>query len=325
MQIDGRQIGPGHPPYVIAELSGEHKGSLYRALDLIKAAKEAGADAAKLQLYDPIALAEARGGRHKFLESGLWKGRTLGDLYQEAHTPKEWFPELFAYAREIGITLFSSVFDEEGVDFLKALGCPAYKVASFEIGDLALIRKAASTGKPLIISTGMASEDNVDEALAASAPVSVALLHCVSAYPCAVADANLRQVAWLWGRRDEVYCPSDARPSVVGLSDHTLGTTAAIVAIALGASIIEKHITLSRNDGGPDAAFSLEPAEFTKLVQDVKDAYASLGNGERPASEAPYRDLRREAFREVARATTSPPSWRKDENAKKMAEGKKAN
>lgn len=298
MQIDGKNISPGHPPYVVAELSGEHKGSLYRALDLIKAAKEAGADAAKLQCFDPLRLAEARGGKDKLLTEGLWKGRTLLDLYQETHTPREWFPELFSYAKEIGITLFSSVFDHEGVDFLETLGCPAYKISSFEVADCDIIRKAAATGKPLILSTGMAGTGDIVRALEASERTvwsgayantkDVALLHCVSAYPCPMAEANVRGMLKLG-----TYMQHQVK--VRGLSDHTLGTTAAIVATALGASIIEKHITLSRNDGGPDAAFSLEPHEFAKLVQDVKDAYASLGNGERPASEAPYRELRRKA------------------------------
>lgn len=291
MQINGKQIGSGHPPYVIAEISGEHCGNRYAAYDLIKAAKDAGASAAKLQCFDPLRLAEARGGKDKLLTEGLWQGRTLYDLYQETHTPREWFPELFAFAKEIGITLFSSVFDPEGVDFLEDLGCPAYKISSFDAADLPLIRKAAVTRKPLIVSTGMASSQDIDDVvtevvdLDGIAYPDLGLLHCVSSYPCRVADANLRRMLTLPQHYNCAF----------GLSDHTLGTTAAIVATALGASIIEKHITLDRNNGGPDAAFSLEPHEFAKLVQDVKDAYASLGNGERPASEAPYRELRRKA------------------------------
>jgi sialic acid synthase SpsE len=293
MRVNGRDIGPGYQPYIIGEVSGEHRGSKDRALDLILAIKEAGADAAKLQLFDPVKLAVARGGKHKVLTEGLWKGRTLLDLYIETFTPRSWFPDLFAYAREIGITLFSSVFDEEGVDYLETLGCPTYKVSSFSVTDLALIRKAASTGKPLIISTGMAGHEEIVEAINATVRIGkdgwsckelceVALLHCVSSYPCKIEDANLTRILAL---------REDTSP-VIGLSDHTLGTTAAIVATALGASIIEKHITLDRNSGGPDAAFSLEPAEFAKLVQDVKDAHASLGAGNRPQSESIYRDLR---------------------------------
>lgn len=295
MIIDGVQIGPDHPPYIIGEVSGEHRGSKDRAFMLIRALKEAGASAAKLQLFDPGKLAEARGGKHKVLTEALWAGRTLLDLYTETHTPREWFPDLFAYAKEIGITLFSSVFDEDGVDYLETLGCPAYKISSFEITNLALIRKAASTGKPLIISTGMASNEEILEAIIQSGGPSaltrpdVALLHCVSAYPCSIGDANLGRISSQWGGLRQF---REYREFEIGLSDHTTGSVAAIVATALGASIIEKHITLDRNNGGPDAAFSLEPAEFKKLVNDVRDAHASLGTGQRPASEEMYRSLR---------------------------------
>jgi sialic acid synthase SpsE len=285
MRINGREIGPGHAPWICAEVSGEHKGSYDRCVDLIDAAHRAGADSVKLQCFRPYELAKARGGPDKVLAEGLWAGRKLIDLYTETHTPREWFPDLFAYARRFNITLFSSVFDEEGVEFLETLGCPAYKVSSFSATDLALIRKAASTVKPLIISTGMASGKDIDTALAQCPNFSTnaALLHCVSAYPCPIEDANLERINKLWDFFEV---------TVTGLSDHTLGTTAAIVATALGASIIEKHITLDRSNGGPDAAFSLEPHEFKKLVQDVKDAYASLGTGERPQSESIYRSLR---------------------------------
>lgn len=281
MKIADRIIGRGDLPYVIAEIASEHCGSYERAIRLIEVAKEAGADAAKLQLYDPLKLAEARGGADYVLPDGLWAGRTLLDLYTQAHTPRKWFPGLFAAAKSIGITLFSSVFDEEGVDYLETLECPAYKISSFEIRDLALIRKTASTGKPLIISTGMASDDEVEDAYIAAMTPDVAWLHCVSAYPCDIREANLSRidvlVHWL---------------QTIGLSDHTLGSVAPIVATALGASIIEKHLTLSRADGGPDAAFSLEPAEFKQMVSDVRDAYASLGTGERSKSEDTYRPLR---------------------------------
>ena len=288
MNIAGRDIGSGHSPYVVAEMAGEHKWEFSLCCELIAMAKKAGADAVKAQLYDPVRLAEARGGRTKVLTDGLWKGRTLGDLYHEAHTPRKWFPDLFAHAKDIGITLFSSVFDEDGVDFLESLECPAYKIASFELTDLALIRKAASTGKPVIISTGMGSEAEVWEASwaaqeAAKHEGSPAILHCVSAYPCPVGALNLRSKFEEFKRHYTVF----------GLSDHTLGSVAPVVATALGASIIEKHITLDRQNGGPDAPFSLEPAEFKQMVQDVKDAYASLGSGDRPASENIYRDLRR--------------------------------
>jgi sialic acid synthase SpsE len=284
VNIDGRSIGSGNAPWVCAEMSGEHQGEINNAFALIHAAKDAGADAVKAQLYHPIRLAEARGGVHKVLKDGLWKGWTLKHLYQMAHTPKTWFPDLFAYAKDIGITLFSSVFDEEGVDYLESLGCPAYKIASFELTDLVLIRKAASTGKPVILSTGMADGRDIWAALGECAVTSAAILHCVSAYPCRIGDANIERI------KDLQYHFGDDR--VIGLSDHTLGSIAPVVATALGASIIEKHITLDRKNGGPDAPFSLEPHEFKQMVQDVKDAYASLGTGERPASEI-YRDLRR--------------------------------
>lgn len=301
MIINGRKIGFGCPPYVVCELSGEHRGKLENAYDLIYAAKEAGADAVKVQCFNPIDLALARGGIGKVLEDGLWKGRTLLDLYTETYTPREWFPKLFACAKDEGITLFSSVFDEEGIDYLETLGCPAYKISSFEVTNCDLIRKAASTGKPLIISTGMASEGDIYAIFSALTeeapgphgtdqfmPYGLALLHCVSAYPCLIGDANLKRISSQWGLRQfRQYGEVE-----IGFSDHTTGNVAAIVATALGASIIEKHITLSRERGGPDAAFSLEPEEFKRFVADVKDAYASLGTGERPASEEMYRSLR---------------------------------
>ena len=293
MRIDGREIGPGNAPWVCAEISGEHKGDFARCLDLIRAAKDAGADSVKLQCFDPERLAEARGGRDKVLTEGLWAGRSLIDLYRETHTPRAFISEAIEWGKHWGITVFSSVFDEEGVDYLDGLGCPALKIASFELTDIALIRKAASTGKPVILSSGMAIEEDIRAALAQflfpEEPSTIrvrecGLLHCVSAYPCSVEDAQL----------DRMKAMLAARPHLpIGLSDHTLGSIAPVVATALGASIIEKHITLDRKNGGPDAPFSLEPHEFAKMVQDVKDAYASLGTGERPASEEIYRGLRR--------------------------------
>lgn len=283
MNIAGRQIGSWHPPFVVAEVAGEHRQSMERLTMLCYAAKAAGADAIKLQLYDPDRLAAARGGADKVLTDGLWKGWSLGDLYRAAHTPREWFEVL--PIGQFGIPIFASVFHEEDVEFLDALGMPAFKISSFELTDLALIRKAASTGKPVIISTGMADWDDVRQAARAGGP-NAAMLHCVSAYPCRVEDLGIRRMPQL-----------TVATEVFGLSDHTLGSVAPIVATALGASIIEKHITLDRKNGGPDAPFSLEPHEFRQMVQDVKDAYASLGNGERPASEEIYRDLRRTSTR----------------------------
>lgn len=281
MNIAGHEIGPGRSTYVVAEISGEHKGDFGRCLDLILAAKDAGADAVKLQCFDPERLAGARGGRDKVLTDGLWAGMSLIDLYRETHTPRAFIAEAMEWGEHWGITVFSSVFDEDGVDYLESLGCPAYKIASFELTDLALIRKAASTGKPIIISTGMGDWGDVRRAAHTAGP-DVAMLHCVSAYPARVEDLGLRRMRDL-AVQTEFY----------GLSDHTLGSIAPVVATALGASIIEKHITLDRENGGPDAPFSLEPAEFKQMVQDVKDAYASLGTGERPKSEEIYRGLRR--------------------------------
>ena len=291
MNIGGVEIGSGHPPFVVAEVAGEHRQSMERLTMLCHAAKEAGADAIKLQLYDPDRLAAARGGADKVLTDGLWKGWSLGDLYRAAHTPREWFEVL--PIGQFGIPIFASVFHEDDVEFLDALGMPAFKISSFELTDLALIRKAASTGKPVILSTGMANDEDMVKALDETGEAcgwdwkksaSVAVLHCVSTYPCPISEANLSRIKYLI---------DNEFGDVVGLSDHTLGSVAPIVATALGASIIEKHITLDRNNGGPDAPFSLEPAEFAQMVQDVKDAYASLGTGERPASEEIYRPLRR--------------------------------
>jgi len=268
--IAGRPIGPDHPPYVICELSGNHNGSLDRALAMVDAAAATGCDAIKIQTYtaDTITLDV---DRPEFrIHGGLWDGRSLHELYQEAQTPFEWHAALFERAARRGVTLFSSPFDETAVDLLADLGAPAYKIASFEAIDLPLIRYAARHGKPLIISTGMANLAEIaaarDAALEAGA-AGVLLLHCVSSYPATFEDANLRTIPDMAARFS---CP-------IGLSDHTPGTAAAVAAVALGARAVEKHFTLARADGGPDAAFSLEPAEFTALVRDCKDAFAALG------------------------------------------------
>jgi N-acetylneuraminate synthase len=270
IEIAGRKVGTDHEPFVICELSGNHNGDLDRALSLIDAAAATGCDAIKIQTYtaDTITIDS---DRPEFrIVGGLWDGRTLHDLYQEAQTPYEWHPALFERARKAGVILFSTPFDETAVDLLAELDAPVFKIASFEAVDLPLIRYAASKGRPLIISTGMASLEEMaaakEAALAAGAP-GVALLHCVSSYPAPMEDANVRTVpdmAWRFG------CP-------IGLSDHTPGSAASVAAVALGACIIEKHFTLARADGGPDAEFSLEPAEFAALTRDCKDAWRALG------------------------------------------------
>jgi N-acetylneuraminate synthase len=270
VEIAGRRIGADEAPYVICELSGNHNGSLERALTMIDAAAATGCDAIKIQTYtaDTITLDV---DRPQFrISGGLWDGRSLYELYQEAQTPFEWHAALFERARQRGVTLFSSPFDETAVDLLEGLGAPAFKIASFEAVDLPLIRYAASKGKPLVISTGMANLEEIQAARAAAleaGAAGVVLLHCVSSYPAELADANVRTVADMAGRFE----------SPVGLSDHTHGTVAAVTAIAMGASVIEKHFTLARADGGPDAAFSLEPAEFSALVRDCRAAWTALG------------------------------------------------
>jgi N-acetylneuraminate synthase len=270
IEIAGRKIGAEHPPFVICELSGNHNGSLDRALIMVDAAAETGCDAIKIQTYTADTITMDVDRPEFKIHGGLWDGRSLYELYDEAHTPFEWHAAIFERAKKRGVTIFSSPFDETAVDLLADLDAPAYKIASFEAVDLPLIRYAAAKGKPLIISTGMANlaemEAARDAALAAGAP-GVALLHCVSSYPATFADANVRTVADMAGKFG---CP-------IGLSDHTMGTAASVAAVALGASIIEKHFTLARADGGPDADFSLEPAEFTALVRDTKAAWEALG------------------------------------------------
>ncbi|PIB90834.1 pseudaminic acid synthase [Caulobacter sp. FWC2] len=270
IEIAGRKIGAAFPPYVICELSGNHNGSLDRCLQMVDAAADTGCDAIKIQTYtaDTITL---NVDRPEFrIHGGLWDGRTLYELYQEAQTPFEWHAAIFERARQRGVTIFSSPFDETAVDLLDGLDAPAFKIASFEAVDLPLIKYAASKGKPLIISTGMANlqemQTALDTALGAGA-AGVLLLHCVSSYPATFADANVRNVPDMAARFG---CP-------IGLSDHTPGTAASVAAVSLGACVIEKHFTLARADGGPDAAFSLEPAEFKALVDDTKNAWASLG------------------------------------------------
>jgi pseudaminic acid synthase len=276
--IAGRKIGPDHPPFIIAELSGNHNGRLERALALIDAAAEAGADAVKLQTYTADTITIDHDGPGFRLQGGLWDGRTLHELYSEAFTPFEWHEALFAHARARGLIVFSSPFDDTAVELLEALDAPAFKIASFEAVDLPLIARAARGGKSLIISTGMTDQGEIAAAVQAALDAGaggVALLHCVSAYPARFDEANLAMIPRLAA---DFGC-------VVGLSDHTPGTAAAVAAVALGARIIEKHFTLSRADGGPDAAFSLEPAEMARLVDDCRNAFQALGSAQYRRSE----------------------------------------
>ena len=271
IRIAGRKIGPAHPPYIVAELSGNHNGEFARAIELMNAAKEAGADAVKLQTYTADTITIDHDGPGFVIEDGLWNGRTLYDLYQEAHTPWEWHEALFSHAKAIGITIFSAPFDPTAVAFLKTLDAPAYKVASFEMIDLPLVEQIASLHHPTIISTGMATLQEIEDAVTAARSQGlqeIALLHCVSGYPTPAGDANLRTIPDLAGRFG----------LVTGLSDHTLTTAVAVAAVSLGASIVEKHVTLRRADGGPDAAFSLEPAELARLVSDCRTAWEALGD-----------------------------------------------
>ena len=289
--IAGRPIGPGHPPFIIAELSGNHNGELSRALALIDAAADAGADAVKLQTYTADTITIDHDGPGFKLEGGLWHGRTLHDLYSEAFTPYEWHEALFAHARSRGLIVFSSPFDETAVELLEGLDAPAFKIASFEVIDLPLIERASRSGRPLIISTGMTSPAEIGAAVGAAQAAGaggVCLLHCVSAYPATFAEANLAMIPRL---ATDYGC-------VVGLSDQTPGTAAAVAAVALGARIIEKHVTLSRADGGPDAAFSLEPAELRQLTQDCRHAFDALGVAEyrRSETEAHNRQFRRSLY-----------------------------
>ncbi|WP_260799260.1 pseudaminic acid synthase [Chromobacterium vaccinii] len=270
IEIAGREIGSSFSPYMIAELSANHNGHLENALRLIEEAKKAGADAVKLQTYKPDTITLNCNSEDFCIHGGLWDGRTLYDLYEEAHMPWEWHKPLFDYASKLGITIFSSPFDRTAVDLLEDLNAPAYKIASFEAVDLPLIRYVASTGKPLIISTGLADAEEIQEAIEAAHAggcSQLAILHCVSGYPAPAEDYNLHTISDMIRRYG----------LVTGLSDHTLDNTTAIASVALGAAIIEKHFTLDRNGGGPDDSFSLEPDELAALCTGARTAWRALG------------------------------------------------
>jgi pseudaminic acid synthase len=269
--IGRRAVGTGQPTYIVAEISANHRQKYEEAEKLVQAAKAAGADAVKVQTFTPDTIT-LRSDRKEFRVGGgtLWDGRTLYDLYQEAYMPWEWQPKLKVLANELGLQFFSSPFDATAVDFLEKMGVPAYKVASFEIVDLDLITRIAKTRKPMIISTGMATKEEIGEAVEAArkgGAEQIALLKCNSGYPAPPEEMNLRTIVDM---RERFRVP-------VGLSDHTLGTSVSEAAVSLGASIIEKHFTLSRSTPGPDSAFSLEPAEFAALVQGVRTIEGALG------------------------------------------------
>jgi pseudaminic acid synthase len=269
IKIGQRGVGASYPPYIVAEISANHRQQFDEAVRLIEAAKEAGADAVKLQTYTPDTLT-IKSDRAEFRIGGgtPWDGQTLYDLYAEACMPWEWQPKLKEVANKLGIDLFSTPYDKTAVDFLEKMGVPAYKVASFEIVDIPLIEYIASKGKPVIISTGMATLDEIDEAVQAARGASqIALLKCTSAYPALPEEMNLRTIPYL----------AEKFKAPVGLSDHTLGIAVPVAAVALGASIIEKHLTLSRSTPTPDSAFSAEPGEFKAMVDAIRAAEKALG------------------------------------------------
>jgi len=270
LQINQHSIGPGQPVYTVAEMSANHGRDFEQAVRILKAAKACGADAVKIQPYTPDTITIDCHNKYFAIEGTIWSGRNLHDLYREAYTPWDWQPRLSRVASEIGLDLFSTPFDDTAVDFLEAMEVPCYKVASFEVGDLQLLRKIAATGKPVILSTGMATLAEIGEAvqtLRAAGQDQIALLKCTSAYPANPEEMNLRTIPHL----------AEAFQVPVGLSDHTLEVTVPIVAVALGACIIEKHLTLSRSIPGPDSAFSLEPHEFEAMVNAVRIGEKAVG------------------------------------------------
>ena len=291
MKINNRPIGSNYPPYIIAELSANHNGSLDTALKIVEQAKLCGADAIKLQTYQADTITLDSRNEEFMIRGGLWDGQSLYELYEKAHMPWEWHKPLFDYARQLGITIFSSPFDYTAVDLLEDLNAPAYKIASFEAVDLPLIKYVASTGKPMIISTGMADKEEISEAIQAAYDggcKELAILHCVSGYPAPAEDYNLRTI------QDMI----QSFNIPVGLSDHTLDNTTAIASIILGACVIEKHFTLNRNGGGPDDSFSLEPADLQHLCQGAKTAWRALGKVDygRKSSEQGNAQFRRSLY-----------------------------
>jgi pseudaminic acid synthase len=291
IEINGRKIGPGYPAYIIAEMSANHGQDFHSAVELIEAAKTCGADAIKLQTYTPDTLTIDCDNDYFRIHGTLWDGRTLFELYNEASMPWEWQPKLKKIANEMGLDLFSTPFDDSAVDFLESMGVPAHKVASFENGDIGLLRRIAKTGKPILASTGMATLAEIDElvrTIREAGGEQLALLKCTSAYPAPPEEMNLRTIPHL----------AEAFGVPTGLSDHTLGSVVPVAAVSLGACIVEKHFTFSREFTGPDSAFSLEPEEFKAMVEGVRIAEKSLGRiyyGLSPA-ETKSRGFRRSLF-----------------------------
>ena len=291
ININGRKIGSDYLPYIIAEMSANHNGNINNAYKIIDMAKASGADAVKLQTYHPDTITMDMNTPEFMIEGGLWKGQSLYDLYESAYMPWDWHKPLFDYAKKLDISIFSSPFDRTAVDLLEDLNTPAYKIASFEAVDLPLIKYTAETGKPLIISTGMANAAEIQEAIQAAHDggcKELAILHCVSGYPAPVADYNLRTLVDMQNKFR----------LVTGLSDHTIDNITAISSVALGVSIIEKHVTLDRNGGGPDDSFSLESEELKQLCIGAKTAWESLGQVDygRKSSEQANEKFRRSLY-----------------------------
>jgi N-acetylneuraminate synthase len=290
-RIADRDIGPGQPVYIVAEMSANHNQDFEQAVRILHAAQEAGADAVKLQTYTPDTLTIDCDREYFRIGGTIWEGRTLYDLYGEAYTPWDWQPKLKEAANDLGMALFSTAFDPTAVEFLEAMGVPAYKVASFEIVDLPLVQRIAQTGKPMIVSTGMATLAEIDEAVRAArqaGAAQIALLKCTSAYPASPEEMNLRTIPHL----------AEAFGLPVGLSDHSLGIAVPVAAVALGACIVEKHLTVSRGLPGPDSAFSLEPHEFKAMVAAIREAEKAVGqvSYDVTAKEAASRAFRRSLF-----------------------------
>ncbi|MGB6292477.1 MAG: pseudaminic acid synthase [Vibrio anguillarum] len=291
ISINGRKIGPDFPPYIIAELSANHNGDINRAFQIMDEAKKAGADAIKLQTYTHETITIDCDSEDFQIKGGLWDGQTLYELYKGAHMPWEWHKPLFEKAKELGITIFSSPFDFSAVDLLEELEAPAYKIASFELIDLPLIKRVAQTGKPMIMSTGMANEEEIAEAIQTAREngcKELVILHCVSGYPAPADQYNLRTITDMAERFDVLS----------GLSDHTIDNATAIASVALGACLIEKHVTIDRNGGGADDSFSLEPHELQALCKDARTAWAALGqvNYERTEAEKGNAKFRRSLY-----------------------------